>query len=76
METFNNRYTIALEHCGYDSPKYVLRFCDKMICIADIEQDACNYSHKYQELRMSAFNVECAHLIASHPVSPTGWDYV
>ena len=27
----DKRYTITLEYCGYEKPKYVLRFCDDWI---------------------------------------------
>lgn len=27
----DNRYQIALEHCGHEKPHYVARFCDERI---------------------------------------------
>lgn len=27
----DKRYTITLEYCGYEKPRYVLRFCDEWV---------------------------------------------
>lgn len=49
----DQRYVITLEYCGTVLPRYVVRFCDTVICIEPTETKAIDFTRIAQQIRQS-----------------------
>lgn len=54
----DKRYCIALEHCGHDRPRYVLRFCDEFIFSTISYSAAAMRAVGHNQARLGAAIVE------------------
>tara|TARA_B100000459_G_C8584027_1_gene204690 strand:- start:742 stop:924 length:183 start_codon:yes stop_codon:yes gene_type:complete len=50
--TLDDRYTTNLEYCGYETPKYVSRFCDVFIGNYDTKEIAQKKCYEHFQHRM------------------------
>lgn len=49
----DQRYVITLEYCGTHVPRYVVRFCDTVVCIEPTETKAIDFTRIAQQIRQS-----------------------
>ena len=49
----DERYTIALEYCGYESPHYVVRFCGDYLGNSEIAFEAESLAIQHNRERLN-----------------------
>lgn len=52
----DKRYSIALEYCGYDTPRHVARFCGEWIGQASTKAKASSLVEEHKRMRADAMN--------------------
>lgn len=64
LQPFDERYSVDQILTGLECGKFAAKFNGLKIGLFDLWLDAINYTHQYQALRMSSFNVTMENLIA------------
>lgn len=63
LQPFDERYTCDQVLIGLDRGKFAAKFNGLKIGLFDTLNDAIDYTHRYQTLRMSSFEVTMKNLI-------------
>lgn len=50
----DERYTLNLEYCGYEKPRYVMRFCGEWLGQAETKNDAAMFYIAHSDERERA----------------------